>query len=484
MLVDAREAYLFCCHPVPVPMSFPFAAPPVVTAQRSVDSPLVPAAEKGVERELRWLRVVLGLSFLATLALSWRLWLSSARDYPLVPVIDGLPQPPFPLDWLLLGGMAAALVGMSFTRRPRRYAAAVLAIMAVWLVLDQTRWQPYILTFLAATACVALGESPSVRAPGDASPRWHMAPYQLSLVALYFYAGLHKLNVRFVELVFPAWASPVTRRLGVDPAAIPEAMLWAGVAAAASETVLGLALLWPRTRRMAVVGLTGIHVCILLIVSLTGGVQAMAVVWPWNVLMVATLWLLFWPRTAGARLDGFIRAWWRGVRGRGGAPPVPRPLRLAWGVVMVGFGVLPALSFAQMWDASLSFQLYAGNQRHVRLHYRAEQRDALPPALQRAERTRGQVDLIRWAAMELNVAPVMETRVVTRIGRELARRAPDAGVSVVIAGPSGRLSGERDYRSFIYRGPAQLPREVSTVAPIPGIGPMRRREPLAASKAD
>ncbi|HYR09026.1 MAG TPA: hypothetical protein VEQ60_14690, partial [Longimicrobium sp.] len=207
------------------------------------------------------------------------------------------------------------------------------------------------------------------------------------------------------------------------------------------------------------------------------------VVWPWNALMVATLWLLFWPRDAGARLDGFIRAWWLGVRGRRGAPPVPRPLRLVWVVVLVGFGVLPALSFAQMWDASLSFQLYAGNHRHVRLHYRAEQRDALPPAMLRAERTRGQVDLIRWAATEMNVAPVLETRIVTRIGREVARRAPDADLSVVIAGPSRRLTGERDYRSFVYRGPAQVPREVPTVSPIPRIGPMRKREPLPATAA-
>jgi hypothetical protein len=457
-------------------MSFLSSAPPAVTAQRSVDSLPVPAADGRVEREVRWLRVVLGLSFLATLALSWRLWLSSARDYPLVPVIDGLPQPPFPLDWLLLGAVAVALVGMSFARRPGRYAAAVLAIMAVWLVLDQTRWQTYILTFLAATACVLLGESASVRSPGDPAARWHMAPYQLSLVGLHFYAGLHKLNVRFIEHTFAAWASPVTRRLGIDQAAIPEVMLWAGVAAAASETVLGLALLWPRTRRLAVVGLTAVHVYILLILGAAGGLQANTVVWPWNVLVIATFWLLFWPRNAGARLDGFIRAWWRGMRGHRAASPVPRPLRLAWGLVIVVFGVLPALSFARMWDASLSFQLYTDNHRHVRLHYRAEHRDALPPAMLRAERTRGQVDLIRWATSELNVVPVMETRVVTRIGRALARRAPDAGVSVVIAGESTRLTGEREYRSFVYRGPAQLPREVPTVSPIPGIGPMRQRE--------
>jgi hypothetical protein len=465
-------------HPGPfsITMFSPSAAPLAVTARDPIPSEAVNPAQGSVERELRWMQAVLGLCFLATLALSWRLWLASGRDYPLVPVVDGLPQPPFPLDWLLLAAMAAALLGLSFARRVRPYAIAVLAITAVWMALDQTRWQPYVLTYLAGTGCLLLGESPAVRAPGHPPARWHMAPYQLSLCAVYFYSGLHKLNVRFVENGFPGWIHPVTRLLGLDQAAMPGVMRWAGVGAAVVEAGMGVALLWPRTRRVAVVGLTGMHVYIMLKLG-RYGLWGNSVVWPWNVAVVATLWLLFWRRSTGARLDGFIRAWWRGMRGRTGAAAVPRPLRRAWMGVIVLFGVLPALSFAQMWDASLSFQLYSAKHRNVRIQYRADQRAALPPAALRAEVRPGEVDLLRWAMWELNVAPVMETRVATRIGRAVARRAPDAEVRVVVAGPSSLVRGERGYRTFVYRGAAQRPREVPTTAGIPGIGPMRGAPP-------
>jgi hypothetical protein len=454
-------------------MSFPSAAPPAGTPRQSIPSEAVPAVH-GVEHQLWWIRVILGFCFLAMLALSWRLWLSSGRDYPLVPVIDGLPQPPFPLDWVLLGGMAAALVGMSFARRPRPYAIAVLAIVAVWLPLDQTRWQPYVLTYLAGTVCVLLGGSSAVRAPGDPPSRWHMAPFQLSLCAIYFYSGAHKLNVRFLQNGFPSWMNPFTDRLGLDPDSIPRLLFWPGVAAAAGEAAMGLALLWPRTRRPAVVGLTLMHAYIMLVLGRMG-LAGNSVVWPWNVMVVATLWLLFWPRGAGARLDGFTRAWWRGMRGRAaGAAAVPRPLQLAWGGVIVLFGLLPALSFAELWDASLSFQLYAGKHRNVRIYYPPGQRAALPPAMLRFEHKPGEVSLTRWAMRELNVVPVMETRVVTHIGRELARRAPDADVRVVIAGPPAIVSGQRGYRSFAFQGPEKVPREIANEREIPGIGPTRR----------
>lgn len=422
-----------------------------------------PAVDGGLRRELRWFRAALGLCFLTTLLVSYRAWLSSGRDYPLVPVLPGLPQPPYPLDWILFGGMAAALLGASFARRPAPYLAVVLAIAGVWMVLDQTRWQPYLLTYLAGTACLAVGELPSVRAPGHPPARWHLAPYQLSMCAVYFYSGVHKLNLRWIEGSFPGWMHPITERLGLDPSAMPRVMFAGGVAAALAEAALGLALLWPRTRRAAVVGLTLLHVYIMLYLT-RAGLAGNTVVWPWNAAVVASLWLLFWPRGAGARLDGFIRAWWQGLRRRR-TDATPRPLRLLWAGVVVLFGVLPALSFAQAWPASLSFQLYASKQRVVRISYRADQRASLPPAALRGELRPGEVDLYRWAMRELNVVPVMETPVAMRIGRQVARRAPGAEVRVTIAGPPGVMSGRREFRAFEFRGPAQVPHEVPATPP-------------------
>jgi hypothetical protein len=423
---------------------------------------LAPSAAEtdGVERLLRWFRVSLGLCWLATLLMSHRAWISSGRDYPPVPVLDGLPQPPFPLDWLLFVAMAAALLGMSFARRPRPYLAAVLAISAVWMVLDQTRWQPYLLNYLAGAACLLVGEMRSVRAKGYPAARWFMAPFQLSLCATWAYSGLHKLNVGYVERQFPMLVSPVLTKLGMAGATADHLLFWPGLASAALEAGLGVALLFPRTRRLAVLGLTGMHAFIMLLLGPLG-YSVNSVVWPWNVAVVAALWLLFWPRAAGQRFDAFVRLGWRRLRGRGGEP-APRPLRLAWWAVIVFFALLPALSFAQLWPASLSFQMYAGKQRHAWIDYRVDQRASLPPAAVRAERRPGQLDLIRWSLRELNVFPVMDDRVLLRVGQSVARAAPGAEVHLVIAGSPALLTGRRHYRTFVFRGPDKVPTEAPT----------------------
>jgi hypothetical protein len=84
----------------------------------------------------------------------------------------------------------------------------------------------------------------------------------------------------------------------------------------------------------------------------------------------------------------------------------------------------------------------------------------------------------------MNVAPVMETRVVTRIGRTLALRAPDADVRVEIAGPPDIFTGKRDYRSFVYRGPSQLPAEVATVIDGPRFRGVPTRETQSGIRTD
>jgi uncharacterized membrane protein YphA (DoxX/SURF4 family) len=432
---------------------------PADPALSALDRP----AEDALERSLRWFRASLGLCYLSSLLLSHKAWLSSGRHYPLVPAVDGLPQPPFPVDWLILAVMVVALLGMSFARRPRPYMVVVLAVTGVWMLLDQTRWQPYIQTYVAGTVCLLLGEMPGVRATAARPARWHMAPFQLALCATWAYAGLHKLNVAYPERYFPGIVGPaLVRVLGVEPSEAARMLYWPAVASAVLEMACGLALLWPRTRRPAVVGLTGMHVFLLLLLG-PFGYSYNRVVWPWNVVVMAALWLLFWPRDAGGRFDAFLRAGWRRLRGRGGEP-APRPLRLVWRGVILFFVLLPLLSFAHMWDALLSFHLYSGKERFVWIDYPPGQRAALPAAVVATERRPGRIELIRWSMLEMDVYPVMETRVMTRVARGLARQAPDVELRLVIGGEPAVLTGRREYRTFVFRGPDKVPVEIPTPA--------------------
>lgn len=414
---------------------------------RTTPSPDRAPAAFPVERVLR---AAWAACFAATLLISRPLWLTT-RGYPHVPAIPGLPQPPEPLAQLLFWAALLALAASAFAVRPDRSIAVVLAISAAWAVLDQTRWQPYILTYAIAGVALLLA------ARSTARPSWAMAPLHLALACTYAWSGLHKFNRVYAESAFAYTAAPLFRWVGVDPAGAPRGVAAVALATAVVEVAVGIGLLLPRTRRAAVVCAVATHAFILLMIGPLGrGVNH--VVWPWNVFTALAVVLLFWPAEQGRVLDDARRAWWTGLRSgtaRFTAPPVAG----AWWAVVALCAVAPALSLAQWWDASLSFQLYAGKQAQATISYAPGRADALPPAARQAVRIDGALDLADWSMDEMRVTPVTEPRVVRAVGQSLARRAPDAWIRATLHGPPAPLTGERSIREWSYEGPRALPVE-------------------------
>lgn len=407
------------------------------------------SARSGLDA-VRALRVVWALSLGATFLISRPLWLSG-RDYPAVPVFDGLPQPPVPLDQAIFAAALMALAWAALTARARRPVQVVLGILAVWLVLDQTRWQPYIVIYAIAGIALLLSADRPQRGQG-------LAPLQLALACTYVWSGLHKLNHVYVTADFARTAAPLMRWVDFDPAGLPRVVAGLAIATAVLEVAVGVGLAFARTRRMAVVGAIATHGFILLMLSQLGSGWNV-VVWPWNVFTAAAVWLLFRDPDTAAGFDRTARASFRAPR-----PDSPRfasrSLTAAWYAVLALCGVAPALSFAGLWDASLSFQLYAGKQPQAVIGYSAWHADPLPPAARGAVRLEGIVDLASWSMQEMRVVPVTEPRVVRAIGRSLARRAPDANVRAILHGPPHVLTGARTVREWRFEGPAALPVEV------------------------
>lgn len=443
-----------CTRPRPLPATHRSVPTRAQRRQGARTSPPEPRAPRAAQTG-RVVRVAWAASFGATLLISRPLWLT-ARDYPHVPVIPGLPQPPEPVAQLLFWAAILALAASALTAgglpvRPDRPIAVVLAITGLWAVLDQTRWQPYMLTYVIADAALLLAARSADR------PSWPMAPLQLALACTYAWSGLHKFNHVYVESGFAYTAGPLFRWTGFDPAGAPRAVAGAALMSAVVEVAVGIGLLLPRTRRAAVVAAVATHAFILLMIGPLGrGVNS--VVWPWNAFTAVAVALLFWPAEQSRVLDEASRAWWSGLRS-GTARFTAAPVAVAWWAAVLLCGVAPALSFAQWWDASLSFQLYAGKQAQATISYAPGRADALPPAARRAVRIDGALDLADWSMDEMRVTPVTEPRVVRAIGRALARRAPDAWIRATLHGPPALLTGGRSIREWSYDGPAALPVE-------------------------
>src|SRR5262249_51650233 len=106
-----------------------------------------PSGPDPAETALARLRATLGVATLVMLGLSWPLWVQGGT-LPRVPFVAGVPAAPLPVAWaafvIVLAAIAAAAVGI----RWRASLAFAVAILAILIVQDQHRFQPWVYQFL------------------------------------------------------------------------------------------------------------------------------------------------------------------------------------------------------------------------------------------------------------------------------------------------------------------------------------------------
>ena len=323
---------------------------------------------------------------------------------------------PAPLDGVLLGALVVAAGGLAIAPRPRAWAGAALALTVVLVLGDQSRWQPWLYQYALMVAALALARSTTET----------LTAWRLVLVALYVWGGIQKLNVTFVTKLFPWMLEPLAGpRSGPGPVVIG-----AGVAVALVEVAIGVALLFPRTRKTGVVAAVATHALVLALLGPLGHGQN-HVVWPWNLALAALAVVLFWRDDEPAR---------RIV--------VPRRIGLQAALVVL-VGILPAASFRGWWDAYLSGALYSGNIPAGFIVMSDTSPGRLPAEVRRYVKTTSDglhlLDLWEWSVAELRAPSYPEPRVLRRVAAAVCRQAgmpPD--VLLVVLGRPGVLSGRRD----------------------------------------
>ncbi len=353
-------------------------------------------------------RVVVAAGMAAGLLLSPNLW-QTARYYPTAPVWDALPDVPPDVARVVYYALLAVLALVVVLPRRRWPVLAFVALAVVWCLWDQTRWQPWVYQYLAFLVAVGIA-----RRDDDA-----LNPCRLVLAATYFWSGLQKVNVSFVTDVYPWLIGPVQRLLPEGLAAWLDGQ---GYVVAAGECGLGLALVVPRLRAVAVPLVVVMHAGLLYCLGPTGH-DWNTVVWPWNTALPVLAVVLF----ARTRDVSAGRILWGSRVGRG---------------ALLLFGVLPALSFVGWWDCYLSASLYSGNTPRARVTLDEPAREALPPDLrERFVYWDGELDLQGWAFEELNVPNYPARRVFRVLTRRLG--GPDHARLVTSDRPDWR-TGERE----------------------------------------
>ena len=338
----------------------------------------------------RRLRIAIAGALFAGLALSPKLWLSE-RVYPATPVLAILRPIPAPLDYILYGTLLAMLVAIAIVERPARLIGTFVAMAIAISLFDQSRWQPWFYQYLVMLAAVGFCERNSA-----------LNTCRLVVVCTYFWSGLQKANLDFVHNVFPfmmgSWA-------GLVPA-------WMGFGAPFVEVAIGIGLLTRRFRTYAIYAGIAMHAFILLAIGPFGS-NSNSVVWPWNIAMICFLMLLFWRQ------------------------PELSPREMVWPregvyqkVVLIFFGIVPLLSFFNLWDGYLSSALYSGVRNTGVVYVSDALKERLPKEIVEHvypsnKPGTGILILREWSMSELNAGIYPEPRIYKSLARHICTYTHD-----------------------------------------------------------
>ena len=362
------------------------------------------------EQTEKRVRILAAAAMAFSVFLSFRLW-ATDRTFPLAPMVDWLPSipPRFGYAGTLL--LLILLAVISFVKSPKHYLAALVGLLVILIVLDQSRLQAWVyfwgFVFLALTVFHYRPASrPSV-----------LQVLRLLLCVMYFWSGIHKLNHQFVTYGLP-WI------VGSDDAVVKAFAL----PVAAYEAAIGVLLLFPRTRKVGLYSAVALHAIILIVLGPLGR-NYNSVVWPWNLALIGTVFILF----------------------RDDTPPrsiLTPKTALHWATIVV-MGIIPALGLLHVLDPPLSFKLYSGNVSRMYIQ---------PPPEERARyesyiTPEGDISVQNWSMGELNVFFYPSERVYWKIFEDVASRSPSPGnARLIIVGEPDLFTGERTLRHFRLSG--------------------------------
>lgn len=369
---------------------------------------------------MKW---ILGLGLAASFLLAPGIWLERPFFTP-IPIAGALNPVPPPFDLAVFVALLALLGAILLATRPRRLIFAWALLFTLRTFWDQATWQPFFLMFaflLFATALVTWDEHEPDRDLSSAV----LNTGRFTVVAIYIWSGLSKLSYGFVQSVLPVL-------LGAVGISLPtELIAPVGLLFPLGEIAIGLGLLWPRTRPLALGAAILMHAFILLALG-PFGLNYNRVVWPWNMAMVAILLVLF-RGASDVRAHAILLN--RGF-----------PLHVA---AVALFGVLPGLSYLGLWPTYLSFRLYSEQYHQATISMTQTVQLKLPPRtrqeviLASADDYDAHLDLMHWSEHELGAFIPPEPRVFRAVARRVCALA-DAPLDVrlIIAAPADRWTGE------------------------------------------
>ena len=328
-----------------------------------------------------------------------KVWLKE-RSFPLVPIVD---MPAYVHIALL--GLFFVLTGwIIYKPDNRKVMIAIIVTELITLLGDQTRLQPWHYQFICTFFVIAANVKSRRRA---------LQAIVLIMVSTYFFSGLQKLNYGFVHFI---WAVYILKIFLKVPSYYTHNhwIEMAGYIIPAIEIGSAIAMVFVKSMKRAAILLIGMHLFLLIFMGPTG-INYNVVVWPWNLIMIYLLYVLFIQNKIVLQLPTFV-------------VPANCIIAFLW-LVMPIFGLFGK------WDKFLSSAMYSGRVKLKQFYF--EDRKKIPQDLRKyafysKQDSSARIVLTDWCMKDLNVAAVTEKRMLQSIEKQMNEKYAGQGVKFVV----------------------------------------------------
>ena len=314
-------------------------------------------------------------------ALTWKLWFPGATNYPRVPIAPLDPSilviTQYFASVVLIGGLAILAI---VPHRTKVAVAMIAAGLGLSFLCNQHCLQPWAWqAFIIATLLFCL--------PMTDAKKW----IAWLLISIYLYSAIGKFDYQFIATLGNEFLNALLGLAGVELDPESPIRRWLVLLFPIGELLIGIGLIFGKTRKLAAVLAIALHAVLIVILSPIGlGHRLPVMIWNGlSIVLVGWLFLISSPTAEPKRGSATFTA--------------------SVGVVFALLVILgPLLRPLQFWDHWLAWGLYSPSNSRVELLIADSARSKVAPNLQQylTESEKfglSQFALDRWSLDELGV---------------------------------------------------------------------------------
>ncbi|MFT3681015.1 MAG: hypothetical protein QM791_12125 [Ferruginibacter sp.] len=331
------------------------------------------------------------ITWFITKIVCWKLWMAE-RLFPLAPPVDFFIAPQA-VHLLLFCFSLCLMLVLIFKPLHKKLQVFLFITEVLACLLDQSRWQPWEYQFIFILFI-------NISTAGDKTKI--LSAVAFIMICTYVYSGIGKFNQGFLYII---WDQMFLKRFFKLSTALIQTNIvhYSGYIMAITELVMGTALFFKRTQKTAAWLLILMHLFILVVVGpFPFSLHYNTSVWPWNILMIFHLYILFINRQQEIKIERLWIGWTK--------------------LVVILWGIMPLLNHTLgWWDNFLSSRLFAGNQPQMVLCIKdSAELKQLQPYLIKNDPYKlcdgtAYVHLQLWSMKELNSPCYIEERVYKKV---------------------------------------------------------------------